>query len=51
MVADTSLTQAGLSGRAEAQLVDVHGRTRSADAVTDELNLMHCGATGKDVAV
>lgn len=48
--ADAGLAQAGLSGWGKPQLADVHD-TRSADAVADELDLMHCGAAGKDVAV
>jgi hypothetical protein len=49
--ADASVVQAGLSGWAEAQLVDVHDCTRSADVVADELDLTHRRTAGEDVAV
>jgi hypothetical protein len=49
--ADACLAQAGLGGWAEAQLADVHDRTRSADVVADELDLANCRAAGEHMAV
>jgi hypothetical protein len=50
-VGDPGRFQAGESGRAEAQLGEVHGRPGSGDVVADVLDLPYGCAAGEDVAV